>query len=290
MLKPRTPETTPRIASVATAVPPFPIGQDEVVDFIERHFLGDSHHLQLLRSVCVNAEISTRYASAPIEWYETEHGWQQKNEVFIEVSLSLFKRAATEAVEAAGLQFSDIDAIVSVSSTGISVPSLEARLMNELPFRRDIQRVPMMGLGCAGGALGLARAATIARAYPGSNVLLLVVELCTIMLNVRDLSVANIVATSLFGDGAAASVVSTDRTGPAIIDSTEYVWPNTTDILGWQVIDSGLGVVMSAKIPSMVRKHIRGFTERFLALHDLRLGDLDDLLLPSGRSQGAGRA
>lgn len=272
----------PKISGLAVAVPPHPVTQEEVLEFCESNFRLGSLHAKLLRPVFRNAMVSKRYASAPVEWYEQEHGWKDKNALFMEVALDLLERVAVESVESAGLEFGDIDTIVSVCSTGIAVPSLEARLMNRLPFRRNVQRMPMLGLGCTGGAHGLARANTMARTSPGSNVLLLVVELCTVMFSRRDLSPKNIVATAIFGDGAAAAVVSTDGCGPTIVGSDEYCWPNTVDILGWRVEDDGLGVVLSANIPALVKSHMREFVDNFLESNGLAIEDIDDFFCHPG--------
>ena len=204
----------PRIVSLATAVPSHRIPQTEAVEFFKRFFDGPAQRKQL-REVYLNAEIDTRYATAPVHWYEQTHDFEQKNNLYIDSAVGLLKKVAVECLAAANLECSDIDMIVTVSTTGIALPALDARLMEELPFRRNVQRLPLFGLGCAGGVLGLARAATCARGQPGSRILYLVVELCTLTFCGSDRNTANIIATALFGDGAAGAVLSTSETGPA---------------------------------------------------------------------------
>jgi alkylresorcinol/alkylpyrone synthase len=161
-----------------------------------------------------------------------------------------------------------------VSTTGIATPSLDARLMELLPFRRDLQRLPVFGLGCAGGVTGLARAAALARATPGSKVLLLVVELCGLTFRAQDLTKSNIIATALFGDGAAAALLSTAGSGARVEGWGEHTWPQSLDVMGWEIKDDGLGVLFSRDIPTLVRDELRGATDRFLARHNLNRLDL----------------
>src|SRR5262249_6117968 len=142
----------------------------------------------------------------PFEWYLQDHSFRERNEIFLESATTLLAEAAQSALDEAGLKADEIDAIVTVCTTGIATPSLEARLMRKLAFRADVERTPVFGLGCAGGVLGLARAASLAKAKPKSRVLLLVVELCGLTFRYRDRSKSNLVATALFGDGAAAAV------------------------------------------------------------------------------------
>ncbi|HEX7969954.1 MAG TPA: 3-oxoacyl-[acyl-carrier-protein] synthase III C-terminal domain-containing protein, partial [Stellaceae bacterium] len=176
----------------------------------------------------------------------------------------------------------DIDAVVVVSTTGVATPSLDARLMDRLGLRRDVRRLPIFGLGCAGGVLGLARAADLARARPASRVLLLVVELCALCFRKNDTAKSNIVATALFGDGAAACIVSCRGDGPVLGAAGEHTWPETLDIMGWDVAEDGLKAVFSRDIPALVRRHMRDVAGNFLARHELRLEDIDRFVCHPG--------
>jgi alkylresorcinol/alkylpyrone synthase len=188
--------------------------------------------------------------------------------------VALLKEAAEHCLDRAGVSFDEIDAVVTVSTTGIATPSLDAQLMEVLPFRRDLQRLPVFGRGCAGGVTGLARAAALARAAPGSKVLLLVVELCGLTFRAQDLSKSNIIATALFGDGAAAALLSTSGAGPRVKGWGEHTWPQSLDVMGWTVKDDGLGVLFSRDIPTLVRDELRQAADRFLARHGLNRLDL----------------
>ena len=275
-------QLSPRIVSLATAVPSHRVPQAEAVEFFNRFFDVPPTQRKHLTNVYLNAEIDSRYAAAPVHWYEQPHDFEQKNDQYIDSAVGLLKKVAVESLAAANLECSDIDMIVTVSTTGIAVPALDARLMEELPFRRNVQRLPLFGLGCAGGVLGLARAATCARAQPGSRILYLVVELCSLTFCGSDRTPANIVATALFGDGAAGAVLSTAETGPAIAAWGEHTWPGSLDVMGWHVTPNGLEVRMSRSIPDIVRNLMRPATDEFLASTGLALADVDDFVCHPG--------
>ena len=277
------PQLGPRIRSLATSVPSYRITQDEVRDFGARFFAENVAGLDRLLGVYENAAIGAGYCCLPKNWYaEGGHGFEEKNRLYLENAVALLKEATVECLDAGDTDPDDIDLIVAVSTTGIATPSLEARLMTELPFRRDVQRLPIFGLGCAGGVLGLARAAACQRASPGSRVLFLVVELCTLTFRGRDRSARNLVATALFRDGAAAVLLTDDGPGPAVSSWGEYTWPDSLDIMGWDVADDGFGVVFSRSIPDLVRSHMRRATEEFLFSKGLDFRDIDRFVCHPG--------
>ena len=190
--------------------------------------------------------------------------------------------AAQKAIDGASLVATDIDGIVTVSSTGLAVPSLDSLLMDRMPFRRDVQRLPIFGLGCGGGVLGLSRAAALARAQPGSRWLFLVVELCGITFRGADLSKSNIIATALFGDGAAAAIVQVDSSGKRLASWGEYCWPNSSDIMGWNIEEDGFGVRFSRDIPQFVRSKMRQAADRFLEQSSVPFESLDQFIFHPG--------
>ena len=271
-----------RLLSLATAVPPHRIGQTEAMEFFQRSFEIPQRQRDRLKEVFVNAAIDTRYAAAPVRWYDRAHRFEEKNDLYVDKAVSLLKQVTVETLAGAGLACSDVDMLVTVSSTGIAVPTLDSRLMEELPFRRNVERLPLFGLGCAGGALGLARAAACATAKPGSRVLFLVAELCTLTFCRTDQTTANVVATALFGDGAAGAVLSTDGTGPAIRAWGEHTWPHSLDLMGWHVTDQGLEVQLSRGIPDIARRRVRPVVEKFLASVGLALSDIDEFVCHPG--------
>jgi alkylresorcinol/alkylpyrone synthase len=272
----------PRLAAVATAVPPHVIRQTDVVELTTRIFDRKRTEIERLLPVYANAGIDTRHSCVPLDWYAGEHSWAERNAIYVENAVRLLVDAAERCLRQAGRNFADIDALVTVSTTGISTPSLDALLLEKLPFRRDVMRLPVFGLGCAGGVLGLARAASLARAQPGARVLFLVVELCALTFRKRDQSKSNIIATALFGDGAAAALLETETEGPAIGGWGEYTWPDSLDVMGWNITDDGLGVLFSRDIPTLVRTQFREATDRFLTTRGLNLRDVDAFVCHPG--------
>jgi alkylresorcinol/alkylpyrone synthase len=177
----------------------------------------------------------------------------------------------------------DIDTIVTVCSTGIATPSLEARVAGRMGFRSDVSRVPVFGLGCAGGVSGLSIAARLAQARPGTNVLLVAVELCSLALRLDELTKANIVATSLFGDGAAAVILRAgDGGGTRVENSGEHLWPDTLGVMGWNVDPEGFGVIFQRTIPNFVTDHFHPAVTQILAAMQLSMTDIDRFICHPG--------
>jgi alkylresorcinol/alkylpyrone synthase len=261
-----------QLLGLATAVPQQCFDQATVMEHARRIFGGRTSLFATLESVYTNAQIDARYACQPLEWFDAPAGIADKTRAYQTHATELAQQAAERALADAGLAAGDIDSIVFVSSTGISTPSIEARLMNILPFRADVQRLPVFGLGCAGGVLGMTRAAQMATAQPGSRVLLIVVELCTLAFRYDRLTKSNLVATALFGDGAAAAVLSTEYAGaggPAlgvVGAGGEHLWRDTLNVMGWDVDDQGLDVIFHRDIPQIVagafNDAMNGFLER----------------------------
>jgi alkylresorcinol/alkylpyrone synthase len=271
-----------RLAALATALPPHVLDQADVMRAGRGLFGAAFGDVERLVAVYANAGIERRHSCVPLEWYLSDHGFSERNELFLEHAVALFTEAAGRALADAGLRPVDIDAIVAVSTTGIATPSLDALLMEKMPFRRDVMRLPIFGLGCAGGVVGLARAAAMARAEPGSKVLYLCAELCGLTFRHVDRSKSNFIATALFGDGAAAAVIATDGDGPSLDAWGEHTWPDSLDVMGWNVLDDGFGVLFSRDIPALVRERFRGVAEAFLTRHGLDFDDIDEYLCHPG--------
>jgi alkylresorcinol/alkylpyrone synthase len=282
------PWLAPHILSVATAVPPVVLQQRDVIARAASLFDGRSSDIERLMPVFANAGISTRYSCVPLEWYERDHGWAERNRLYLEHAVDLLEKAARQALADAKVDAGDIDAIVTVSTTGIATPSLDALLMERIALRRDITRLPIFGLGCAGGVLGLARAASLARETPGSRVLFLVVELCALTFRKIDQTKSNIIAAALFGDGAAAVVIGPRPVGdagaalPAIGTGGEYTWPASLDVMGWHVEDDGLGVLFSRDIPTLVRTQFRDALDAFLTKQGQAVTGIDAFICHPG--------
>jgi len=272
----------PRLLSVATAVPPYRLDQDDVARRISLALGPRSPEIVRLLPTFGNAGIGRRYSCVPIDWYERVHDWPERNGIYLESALALLERATRTALERAGRDPEEIGAIVAVSTTGIATPSLDALLMERMGLRRTVRRLPIFGLGCAGGTIGLARAASMAAAMPNELVLFLVVELCALSFRRDDFTKSNIVATALFGDGAAAALLACGREGTAVVDSGEYTWPDSLDVMGWDVTGEGLKAIFSRDIPNLVTRHLHDVTVAFLEHRGLTLRDVDRFVCHPG--------
>ena len=245
------------LLSLATAVPPLVVEQAEAKARAREAFGGKKALFDRLAGVFDNAGIARRHIVAPQDWYMSGHGWHDRNQVYLEAAEQLFIDAATAAIEKAGLTPSDIDGVVTVSTTGIATPSLEARVATRLGLRSDVRRVPVFGLGCAGGVNGLSIASRLAAADPGSMWLFVTVETCSISIRLDSDDPAAVVATALFGDGAAAAIVTGGHHSLArITGSAEKLWPDTLRIMGWDVEDPGLSVVFDRAIPPFIEEQL----------------------------------
>ena len=263
------------LLSIATAVPPYRIAQSEAKEVARRAFARPLL-FERLASVFDNAEIDQRHIVAPIEWYEQSHGWAERNAVYLVAAEALFSEVAKAAIANAGLGAADIDGVVTVSTTGMATPSLEARGGPAIGLRDDVRRVPVFGLGCAGGISGLATAARLATAEPGSRWLFVTVETCSISIRLDSDDPAAVVATALFGDGAAAALVSTEGEPIArITGSAEKLWPATQRIMGWDVEDPGLAVVFDRAIPPFIDAELAGAIDAMLGRLGTDRGRID---------------
>jgi alkylresorcinol/alkylpyrone synthase len=271
----------PHLLAIKSATPPYVLNQ---VDVTRRasHLFRDRRDIERLLPIFENTGIKSRYSCVPIDWYESDHSWRERTALYIENSLDLIDRVAKDLLAEAKLAPESIDAIVVASTTGIATPSLDARLVHRLNLRKDIKRLPIFGLGCAGGVVGMARAADLARAMPGARVLFLVVELCALTFRKNDLSKSNLVATALFGDGAAGAILSTRGEGPAFGPAGEYMWPDSLGVMGWDVEEDGLKPIFSTSIPSLVASDFRRALSQFLSASDLPRSSLDNFACHPG--------
>jgi alkylresorcinol/alkylpyrone synthase len=257
-------------------VPDHTLKTEDVIREAATIFAGRHVDFERMMPVFANTGIDCRYSVKPYAWFRGDQGWPERTQAFIEGATELFRRAATAALEMANVAANEVDTIVTVSSTGVATPSIEARILHELGFRDDVQRVPVFGLGCAGGVSGLSLAARLAKASPGSTVLIVVIELCTLAFRPDEMTKSNIVATALFGDGAAACVLSTVGEAHGEIEHAgEHTWPGTIDVMGWRMDPQGFGAIFSRSIPDMAATDLRPAADAFLARHGLSLADAE---------------
>ncbi len=281
----------PRLVSLATAVPAHTVPQADLRALIERLFAGSEAGSKRLLQVFDHSGIEQRQLCMPLEWYAHERSFAEQNAHYVEHAVALAAEAARRALDAAGVGAHELDHVLVLSSTGIATPSLDARLSLVLGCRPGCRRTPVWGLGCAAGAAGLAHARDLALADPRARVLVVAVELCSLTFRREDLDKRNLVAASLFADGAAAVLVQGAAVAaPPIVPhaplellaSHSTLWPNTLDIMGWNVTGHGLHDVFSRDIPALVRERVRPDLDAFLAEHALTLGDVPHLVSHPG--------
>ncbi len=271
------------LQSLATALPPTRVSQAEAKSRARELWLGRKALFDRLAGVFDNAGIDQRHIVAPVDWYAGDHGWHDRNALYLEACESLFRDAAGKALTSAGVGADEIDGIVTVSTTGIATPSLEARVGPALGLRPDVRRLPVFGLGCAGGVNGLAAAARMAGSQPGSRWLFVTVETCSISIRLDSDDPAALVATAIFGDGAAAAVLGGEGPGIATVTgSAERMWPDTLQIMGWRVEDPGLAVVFDRAIPPFIEAELAGAVDSMLAEMGLERGDIGRLCCHPG--------
>ena len=266
-----------RIASVGSALPEHFYDQETLLAAFREQWAQRYFNLRRLEDLHRNVLVGGRHLALPLEAYPRLESWGQANEQWIRVAQELGGDAVLAALDQAGLSPPDVDAFYFVTVTGIATPSIDARLVNRLGLSPTVKRVPIFGLGCLAGAAGVARAADYLKGHPEDVAVLLSVELCSLTLQREDLSVENLIASGLFGDGAAAAVlVGSQRraAGPRVVDSRSSFYADTERVMGWDVSERGFKVVLSAQVPEMVRRHLRPDVDRFLADHGLERGDI----------------
>jgi alkylresorcinol/alkylpyrone synthase len=275
--------STAALISLATSVPPHVFRQKDVLAAAWTMFGSRFPDFDRFSSIFTNTGIVKRHAVKPFDWYVKPRGWPERTAAFLEGAEALFVDVAEKALARVNLVGGDIDTVVTVTSTGIATPSLEARVARRMGFRSDVMRVPVFGLGCAGGASGLSIAARLAQARPGTNVLLVTIELCSLALRLDELTKANIVAVSLFGDGAAAVILRAGDGGATRIENSgEHLWPDTLGIMGWNVDPEGFGVIFRRTIPEFITSHLSPAMTKILEAMQLSMADIDRFICHPG--------
>ena len=273
------------IAGVATGVPEHRVSQDDIAERAKAVF----PHLARLEGLYANTGIENRFACEPKDWYYERHGWEARTEVFQRHALKLLEEVTLAAVADAGITLKDIVALVVKTITVLAIPSLDVKLMNRLEFRPSTERLPIFGLGCGGGVAGLSRAARFTHAMPGSHLLFLTIDLCSLCLRIADPSLAMFVSAALFGDGAAGVVLRNLRDGDAeakgagrILAVGDHFWPDTERIMGWDIKEDGFGVVLSPDLPGLIRNRLADAVQGFLDTNGMSLGEFAGFLLHPG--------
>lgn len=262
---------TPSVAAVAVEFPPYQVGQEEALSGLTG-FGGPQFD-----RFGASAGVEKRRIALPLPQYGKLSGFTEANDTFIDVALTLGERTMLSALDAAKIKPADVDIVFSTTVTGLAVPTLEARLASRIGLRQDVKRVPLFGLGCVAGAAGVARMHDYLLAFPDHVSVLLAVELCSLTLQRDDYSIANLVAASLFGDGAAAVVAkgsAHSSPGPRVLATRSRIYPDTEDVMGWNIGTNGFQIKLSNDVAIVAEKYLGEDVRNFLADHDLTTTDI----------------
>jgi alkylresorcinol/alkylpyrone synthase len=274
-----------KIASVGSAFPKHYYPQELLSAALRKYWNGRLKNPDVVDRMHAHAEIDGRFLALPVDAYYEMTTWGQANDAWIECAQDLGQQALCRALAGVGLAPRDLDALFVVSVTGIASPSLDARLVNRMGLSSRIKRIPIFGLGCVAGAAGIARAADYVRAFPRQVAALLAVELCSLTLQKEDVSMANLISSALFGDGAAATIVvgaERDYSGAEILDTRSVFYPQTEHIMGWDISEKGFQIVLSPTLPQLIVDHLGHDVDAFLADHDLTRKDIGRWILHTG--------
>ena len=274
-----------RIANTATAFPQYYFTQREVVDALRTNWDKGEETAHIVERLHFRTGVEGRYYCRPLEDYQGLDTWGKMNDVWIEVAEQLGEKAIDCVLKTAGVGRDQVGALFFVSITGISAPSIDARLVNKMKLNPSLKRNPIFGLGCVAGAAGLARAADYVRAYPDQIAILLSVELCSLTWQRGDTNPAALIASGLFGDGAVAVLVAGENVnlqGPKLVASTQILYPDTQDVMGWKVSEKGFQVILSPEVPNVVLNNLGKNVDDFLATRGLKRSDIGSWIMHTG--------
>jgi alkylresorcinol/alkylpyrone synthase len=266
-----------KVASVGTALPPHYYDQERLIEALRGAWSQRHYNVDRIEQLHRNVLVGGRHLALPIEDYEDLSTWGKANDAWIRVAQEVGEAAVRDGLERAGLTAADVSAMIFVTVTGVATPSIEARLINRMDLPSNMKRMPIFGLGCVAGTAGVARAADYLRGHPHDVVVLLSVELCSLTLQRTDLSIPNLIASGLFGDGAAAAVlVGAERSaaGPRVVASRSIFYRDSERVMGWDISEEGFKIVLSADVPEVVQAHLREDVDAFLGEHGLRRDDV----------------
>ena len=280
-----------QIASVGTAFPSHRYPQNVIAEALTQRWAGKLEEPRLVSRFFANCGVDFRHLVYPLDVYPTLRGFGQTNTAWIEAAVQLGECAIQRALDPLGLTPKDVSAIFFASVTGIASPTIDARLINRMPFPNHVKRTPIFGLGCVAGAAGIARASDYVKAFPNQIALLLSIELCSLTWQDDDTSIANLISCGLFGDGAAAVIIAGDeaiipaqtrKPGPRVLATQSRFYRNTEYVMGWDIGDMGFKIVLSPDVPKVVEENLRGDVEGFLAQQNLTLSDIQSWIFHSG--------
>ena len=274
-----------KIISAASAFPKNYYPQELLLAALRTYWADELTRPETLDRLHARACVDGRYLACPIEEYYQMQTFGDHNRAWMKAAEELGSQALCRALVQAGLAPQDIDAIFFVSVTGVCSPSIDAKLVNRMKLSPNIKRMPIFGLGCVAGAAGIARAADYVRAFPDHVAALVSVELCSLTLQKKDLSVANLISSGLFGDGAAAVLVAganREQPGPEIMATQSTFYPDTEDVMGWDISERGFQIVLSPSVPEVIREHLGQDVDAFLSARDLTRQDIHSWIMHTG--------
>lgn len=283
-----TTHVAPDLRAIGRALPEHYYSTETLKDALWAAWNGSPQERARYDRIHRSAGVRGRHLALPIEEYPAlQQSFGASNAAWTRAATELGTEAVVAALATAGLEPRDVDHIFFNTVTGIASPSIDVKIINRLGMRSDVKRTPIFGLGCVGGAAGTARAADYLRAFPNEVAILLSVELCSLTLQLHDRSIANVIASALFGDGAAAVVLqgkerAARSRGPRIVASRSLFFPDTEEIMGWEIEDTGFRVVLTGGIPDLVRRELRGAVDGFLAEHGIGRPDVKHWLAHTG--------
>lgn len=278
-----------KIVATTTAFPPHYFTQSEVLTALKTYWDKGLENAAVLERLHSRTGVEGRYFSRPLEEYYALDTWGKTNDVWIETAMNLGEQALGTLLRESGVSAEKIGSIFTVSVTGIACPSIEARLINRMKLPLHIKRVPIFGLGCVAGASGLARTADYVRAYPNQAAILLSVELCSLTWQRDNISMPNLISSGLFGDGCGAALVAgadlaadLGLEGPRVVASEATFYPDSQDVMGWEISEKGFGIVLSADVPTVVKQNVGKDVDRFLGSNGLTRGDIGCWIMHTG--------
>ena len=273
------------IAAAAGVLPAHRYSQPQLIEAFRAYWDGHPEQQAFLERLHLRTGVDFRHLAFPIDRYPQITSWGEANNLWIEAALDLGQRALACALTRAAIAPAAIDALFVVSVTGVASPSIDARLIDRMGLSHNLKRIPIFGLGCVAGAAGLSRAADYVRAYPQGVAALLAIEICSLTLQKDDLSTANLIASGLFGDGAAAVIVTGEQrqaSGPAILATRSVFYSATEDVMGWDISEKGFRIVLSPEVPEVVERNLAGDVDAFLAANSLTRPDIGAWILHTG--------
>lgn len=272
----------PHIVATATGFPSHYYSQDEISTSLQEIWARYGVKTARIAQLHENTTVGGRYIAVPKEEYYELRGWEEPNAIYARVAVELGEQVITKALAEAGLEAADLGLLAFASTTGIAIPTIDARLLNRMPFANDIKRLPIFGMGCVAGVAGTARVADYLQGHPAEAAILLAEEFCSLTIQKHDVSIANLIACGLFGDAAGAVVLvgdehplaQSDRPSAEVVATRSVFFPDTEHYMGWEIKESGMQIVLSADVPEASRSGLSPLIKTFLAEHDLDVKDI----------------